>query len=379
LQVGRGKGSKRKIGEIENKEIFCYQNNILNNNDEKNIREIVERIIDSQARMDDIKTNPGFVIMIKKPENSKYKKVVQQVVSLNYAKKLLDENKAYYKGYKNCRGLIGATASVAWESKNDSTYELIAYRKEEKWGSKRLVDDNSTKKMDKKIQSTFDNFDYKNIHNRLTPNSPCPVLFGIRGENQEELIKAKSIIISEEIDSWLIFETNQGTDEHLQKTTINKIKPYQSVITEGIVVKKPFTIKGGHVLFTIKDSTGEIDCAAYEPTKNFREIIRELIIGDEVEVYGGVRKYPLTINLEKINIKSLEKQVEKVENPICPKCNKHMKSKGFNQGYKCIKCGTKSNKPKLREIKRIIKTGLHEVPVCARRHLSKPLKRIRVP
>lgn len=231
--------------------------------------------------------------------------------------------------------------------------------------------------MDKKFHSTFDNFDYKNDHNRIVPNSPCPILFGIRGDDEQDLIKAKSLIKSEPIDSWLIFETNQGTDDHLQKTTINKVQPYQSVIVKGTVLKKPHTIKGGHVFFSIEDSNGKIDCAAYEPTKNFREIARELKPGDRVEVYGGIRKEPVSINLEKINIKYLKKYKEKIENPICPKCKKHMKSIGFDQGYKCRRCGTKSDKPVLKEIKRNIKTGLYEVPVCARRHLSKPIKRIK--
>jgi tRNA(Ile2)-agmatinylcytidine synthase len=230
--------------------------------------------------------------------------------------------------------------------------------------------------MDRKYPSTFDNYDYKNKHNRIVPNSPCPILFGIRGPKEKDLIDAKSIIRSEEIDSWLIFITNQGTDDHLEKTGINKVQPYQSVIITGIIAKAPNTVKGGHVFFKIKDSNGKIDCAAYEPTKEFRDVIRELRLGDKVEVYGGIRNDPLTINLEKINIKYLKKQKEKIENPICPKCNKHMKSKGTNQGYKCSKCGSKSNKPIIKEVNRNIKTGLYEVPVCARRHLSKPIKRI---
>ena len=53
-----------------------------------------------------------------------------------------------------------------------------------------------------------------------------------------------------------------------------------------------------------------------------------------------------------------------------------MKSKGAGQGYKCIKCGNRSNHPRLKKKKRDIKTGFYEVPVCARRHLSKPLKRM---
>jgi tRNA(Ile2)-agmatinylcytidine synthase len=53
-----------------------------------------------------------------------------------------------------------------------------------------------------------------------------------------------------------------------------------------------------------------------------------------------------------------------------------MKSIGFNQGFKCKKCKIKSKKAILKEMKRDIKIGFYEVPVCARRHLSKPLKRI---
>ena len=53
-----------------------------------------------------------------------------------------------------------------------------------------------------------------------------------------------------------------------------------------------------------------------------------------------------------------------------------MKSKGKNQGFKCVNCGVKSNNPVYQEKKRSISTGFYEVPVCARRHLSKPLKRM---
>lgn len=348
----------------------------LENGDPKKIKEIVEEFIDKYARFDDKKTNPGFVILKGQPSFDIYEKSVKGIVTLEETEQLLDSLGAVYKGYKNKRGLIGATASIAWSPKHDKTYELIAYREKNRWGTKRQVNSSSVKKINESFSSTFDNFDYENDHNRLVPSSPCPVLYGIRGENIDDLIQASSVVKSEKVESWIIFETNQGTDEHLQRRNINKIAPYQSVITEGVVTKIPYTIEGGHVIFSIKDSTGEIDCAAYEPTKQFREIIRELIPGDKIEVYGGVREKPLTINLEKINTKHLEKQVEKVENPVCPKCGKHMKSKGTGQGYKCKKCGTKSEKPLVKERKRNIKIGFYEVPVCARRHLSKPLKRM---
>jgi tRNA(Ile2)-agmatinylcytidine synthase len=375
IQIGRGKGRKIKIGQIENTNLFCYNETASEYNDIEKIRNIVEETVDQCARLDDRNTNSGFVILRKKPSSVVYENAVKGIVALSEVENILNAKKAIFKGYKNRRGLIGATASISWKSSSNKSYELISYREEEKWGSKRFVDDYSTIKMDKSFPSTFDNYDYKNRHNRLVPSSPCPVLYGIRGDNDKDLIDAKSYIKSEKVDSWVIFESNQGSDDHLQYKKIKNIKPYDSVVVKGTVSKTPETIAGGHVIFSIKDSTDEIDCAAYEPTKQFRNIIRELLPGDIVEVYGGVREKPLTINLEKIKVKKLVKKIEKIENPVCPKCGKHMKSKGFNQGYKCVKCGEKSNKPLFKEVKRTLKFGFYEVPVCARRHLSKPLKR----
>jgi len=230
--------------------------------------------------------------------------------------------------------------------------------------------------MDKKTKHTFDNYDYENSHNRITPNSPCPILYGIRGDNDKELIDASLLVKSEPIESWLIFETNQATDDHLQRKTNGNVNSYESVIIKGFIIKNPFTIEGGHVFFTIKNGKNKIDCAAYEPTKQFRNIIRMLKIGDEVEIYGGVRNKPVTVNIEKIKINNLKSIEEKIENPVCPKCGKHMKSIGKNQGFKCRICKTRNDRPKLIKKQRKIKPGLYEVPVCARRHLSKPIKRM---
>ncbi len=375
FKIGKNKDKKLKIGEINNKDIF-YNNTFSEIEGNREILKVVEDTINQFSWFKDDNTNSGFVILKKQPDYKQYDKAVKDVLSIKEIKKFLQNKKAVFKGYKNCRGLIGATCSIAWNSNKDRTYELIAYRKKDKWGSKRFVDDNSVKKIDESFPSTFDNFDYLNNHNRLVPNSPCPILFGIRGDNVDDLVKAKKIVVSEDIDSWIIFESNQGTDDHLQRKKIIDVKSFESVILEAIVYKKPVTIQGGHVFFKIKDETGEIDCAAYEPTKEFRHVIRDLIVGDMIVVYGGVREKPLTVNLEKIFVKNLVENFVKIENPVCPKCGKHMKSKGKNQDFKCVKCNTKSDKPIMKKQERKIKTGLYEVPVCARRHLSKPLKRI---
>lgn len=378
FEVGNGKGKKTKIGEIKGKDILCYES-LSEDIHIEQVKNIVISVVDELARLDDENTNSGLVILGNKPEFDVYLKAVKRVVNLDETKKVLAEKNAFFKGYKNMRGLIGATASIAWDNREDWTFELIAYREKNNWGSKRFVDDKSTIDMSSSISSTFDNFDSKNKHNRLVPSSPCPVLYGIRGNNSRDLIKAKSMIKSEKIDCWIIFEGNQGTDDHLEEKNIKDVSVFDSVITKGKISKKPFTIEGGHVIFSIKDDAAAIDCATYEPTKQFREIIRDLTIGDIVEVYGGVRDEPLTINLEKIKILNLKEEFEKIENPICPSCGKHMKSVGTNQGYRCKKCGTKSDKPAIVERKRKLKPGFYEVPVCARRHLSKPLKRMNQP
>jgi tRNA(Ile2)-agmatinylcytidine synthase len=156
--------------------------------------------------------------------------------------------------------------------------------------------------------------------------------------------------------------------------------PYSSVIAKGIISKNPKVIPLRHVIFSIKDDTAEVDCAAYEPTGNLRKIARELLIGDKVEVYGAVheetKNKPLTINLEKIKILNLIENIQ-LENPLCSSCGRRLKSMGKKQGFRCEKCGSKYSELKKKEISipRTIKTGLYVTSIRSQRHLTKPLSR----
>lgn len=380
IHVGVGKGGKIQVGEKLDERLYSHQKNRSDEVNMDDLIDVVEETIEEQAFFSDEKTNPGFVVSKEKPSRELYWKGVKGLVELDEVKNLLKNMGAFYRGYKKERGLIGAAAALAW-TPDDRTYELITYRCKERWGTVRHVDEDSVKEMDGRFPSTFDNFDYRNHHNRIVPNSPCPVLYGIRGDDIESLLKAKDLVKSEKYFGWLIFETNQGTDDHLQKKKIGKVKPFESVIVEGEVIGKPRTLSGGHVVFKIKDEKGEVmDCAAYEPTKEFRNVIKQLEIGDLVEVYGGVRTEPFTINLEKINVKKTVEVKKKVENPICPRCGKHMKSIGREAGYRCIRCGLEVDEKQAKyvSVERELKLGFYEVPVCARRHLSKPLKRMEI-
>jgi tRNA(Ile2)-agmatinylcytidine synthase len=333
--------------------------------------------MEENAQFQDENTNPAFVIAGKKPPQWLYWRAVRGIVNLKDVKKILREQGAVFKGYKNARGLVGAASAISWRPK-DKTYEVIVYREKNKWGTKRRVNEKSVIEMDRAFSSTFNNYDYHNKEVVIAPNSPCPVLFGIRGNSPKDLPAAMSMIKSEKKDRWILFETNQGTDEHLLKKRINNISQYQSVITSGRVSASPKTIQGGHVIFNIANG-GSIDCAAYEPTKEFRNLVRKLLIGDEVTVYGGVRERPLTVNIEKLRILKLAEEYEKIENPMCPKCKKRMKSMGRHAGYRCPNCRTKEpeERVKKKKVKRDITKGIYEVPVCARRHLAKPLSRMK--
>ncbi|MEM1513911.1 MAG: tRNA(Ile)(2)-agmatinylcytidine synthase [Candidatus Thermoplasmatota archaeon] len=367
IQFGIGGGKRKQIGEIDEKKIYIYERKKEEANEEEIIM-AVDKIIREKSSEE---ANPAWVVSRKKFSRSLYRKAVKEIVSVEEVKKILMENGAKYRCYRGEIGLVGASSAISWKP-FDRTYELLTYT-----NGKKYLDKESVIKMDKLFPSTFNNYDYENDYIAIFPKAKSPVFFGIRGENPEELKEAMKILISSPFERWLIFETNQATDEHLQKKRIEEIKPYESVIVRGKVKKEPFYIEGGHIIFSISNG-GEIDCTAYEPTKNFRKLIEKLREGDEVVVYGGVREKPFTINIEKIEIKKVVEVYEKIENPFCENCKKHMKSIGKNKGYRCPKCGKRASEKDAKYIKiERPSPGLYEVPVVARRHLFKPLKRIK--
>lgn len=351
---------------------------------EKVIAHVVSRI-EEFARMECEKTNPG-VVFIPEKAYGKLKpilrnfleKAVKNVIEIEEAKSLILESGVPSKGFKNGRGLIGALAACGamlnfedW----DHTFEYLAYRKKEKWGTPREIKKESFFEADRKTYpDTWDTVDLKNRLIVCVPHSADPVLFGIRGKSPAIVTKAASLIMAEPVERFAIYRTNQGTDMHLLSAeSLAEIRDMHSYRLEGTVSAVPKTIYGGHVIFPVQDKEGNgIDCAAFEPTKNFRLLIRKLRPGDRVVLSGSVNSG--TLNIEKIEIKKLA-PLYREENPVCPTCGKHMKSSGQNQGFRCKKCGTQAASKVLCEIKRNLTTGLYEVPPCARRHLAKPLVR----
>lgn len=368
LKFGKGKGSRFLVGTIKGKKIYAYSSSkgvCINSGLIDSVKELVEKY----AIFKDPNTNPGIVISSKKISEKIYWGAVRSILNIEDVEKELSDT--IYQKYKNGRGIIGASAAIAWRAKH-KTYELITYLNEKQWFNFRAINPEEVIELDKKLMHTFNNYDYKNKHISIKPNSKTPVLYGVRGTEPRELLKSLKIITAE-FESFLIFETNQGTDDHIVPKKIADVKEYESVMFTGSVVSLPKIIKGGHELFDLADDTGTITCAAYEPTKEFREIVKNLVIGDELKVFGGKRKVQNTINIEKIEILKLRK-IERNVPPVCSVCHKKMESIGKDKGYRCKKCRTKSFDYEKIEISRPLKLSYYEVPVIARRHLSKPIK-----
>jgi len=358
---------------------------LVNENLIEEIKRTVIQEVEKWFMIEDEKTNPGIAFLrgkIPTPLKCFAKKVIRDIVEIEEAERIAKMLNVEIIGYKERRGIIGALAAVGETLDGDYTYELLAYRKRENWGTPRRVDPQSVMLMDREtFPLTFNNVDYETGRILITPHGPDPVLFGIRGENPRVLIEAlKYIKTGEPIACWVIFRTNQGTDDHLiVYRKISELRPYLPCKIKAIVDSKPEVIEGGHVIVRLRDETGAIDAAAYEPTGDFRKIIQKLEPGDEIIAYGGVRPLngsKFTVNLEKIEIVKLARKFIS-RNPKCPKCGKRMKSLGRSGGYRCKKCGLKlvDAEKEVEEIKRDLKDGLYIPPPRAHRHLTKPYQR----
>jgi tRNA(Ile2)-agmatinylcytidine synthase len=333
---------------------------------------IASALVEELADFSCENTNPGLVVVEKRPEPAFYEKAVKDFCEIDDALKILDEVGARYRGWKNRRGLIGATAAVSSRF-DDWTSEILVYREPGRFGTPREVDRASLFAAEAAtFPHTWDTVDRVNDVVVCVPHTPDPVLFGIRGESPRQVMAARKLVVSEQPGLEQIWVTNQGTDAHLIDGTIGALREGLSYRVSGVVEGAPETGTGGHVSFRIRDDDHTVRCMAYEPTKNFRQIVRQLVAGDEVIACGSYKKG--SINLEKMHVVSLAK-TGSIRPPVCTACNKRMTSDGKAKGWKCKKCGARADEPDVQKIPRTLKPGWYEVPPTARRHLAKPLCR----
>jgi tRNA(Ile2)-agmatinylcytidine synthase len=305
------------------------------------------------------------------------------VLTRKKAEEIARKYNIQYFTYGNGQGLVGSLAAIGCLLHEDHTFEAIAYRRFENCGTTRKVDvSNVIKYSNQTFPNTFNNYDpcYKRI--LITPHGPDPIFCGIRGEEPEIVVSSLGGLDQvENLDGYMVFRSNQGTNMHLRNEwKLSDIRAYLSGYVRCTVNTKPSVMEGGHVIFTVKDSTAiELPAAVYAPT-DMTSVASQLEIGDSIEIGVGVKettfRYPKTLNVEYLSILMLV-QVHQTHNPFCVFCNKRMKSEGRKKGFQCHKCGHKDNKIEKIDVpkNRNINLGLYVPTQKSQRHLTKPMHR----
>ncbi|MHB8566124.1 MAG: TiaS agmantine-binding domain-containing protein [Nitrososphaerales archaeon] len=349
---------------------------------EEQIFKLCERFLREHSTSD--RANSGLVLYsgTKIPEDMRdfSRRALSAVLSVKEAKALAAKHELKILGLRSEQGLVGALAGIGNTLLGDYTFELIAYRKNV--SLPRMIDREKIIKMDAESPQTFSNLDRENGRIMIMPHGPDPVLCGIRGESPPAVKSAFELLGPlKNCRGWMIFRSNQGTGEHLREMIrLWNPKAYSSGMVRAEVSSRPRVEQGGHVFLGVRNEEGEIECAFYEPTGPFRKIAQSLLVGDILELAGGIRKstskHSKVLNVESITVISKAKNV-RYDNPHCPECGKRMSSLGRGQGYSC-KCGFKSKSLQKKEIeieRKVEARKLYLPPVRAHRHLTKPLQR----
>ena len=352
---------------------------------EKEVKEGVRTLVENDSHIGH-GANPGLVFYSDKkvPEEIREFAVgaLHEVLSRKRAMEIAKNHGVDVYALGNGQGVVGALSAIGTSLDEDHTLEIIAYRKQENCGKLREISKESVVEMaEQTYPNTYNNYDYKHERVLITPHGPDPIFCGIRGEDQDTLLQAFLMLkIPEELEGYMIFRTNHGTNAHLtNEFDLSKLKTYTSGYVEGIVDSAPYAIEGGHAFFTVKNDQGLALCAVYEPT-GLSQLAQKLSNDDLIEIGGGVRKatskHPKVINVEYIRILKVAREFEYV-NPLCKNCGKRLKSDGKGKGYKCEVCGLKERTAQkvAVELVRDIKEGLYVPVPKAHRHLTKPLQR----
>jgi tRNA(Ile2)-agmatinylcytidine synthase len=259
-----------------------------------------------------------------------YLEALSGLVSPHRVRRLVKEAGARSAELGNGMGLVGAASSLGFSTRFDHTFELIAYRRKEFWGTRRWIDDSSVRDMDSKtFPHTFNNYDYQKRKVLLSPHGPDPVFAGVRGDSPRAAVLAfRMLRYDEPLQGHMIYVSNQHTDAHLQRELEWKV--YSSGWVDG-VVEDVEVGSGGHVYVSLETGGKERIAAAYEPTGDLRRVAKRLLPGDRIRAFGGVRRattlHPTVLNMEKFELLSLGERRTTIRHGTyisSPRANRHL-------------------------------------------------------
>ena len=371
-RFGRGRGARRRLGEVAGRPLWSFAAGgpISRAREDKFIDRAWERVLRS-SRRGEPRTDPALVAVRRQLPAAMYYRAVREIVPIASARRQLAAAGAVVRAEGSGRGLVGASAAIAWPARR-ATWELIAYRPISREGRRRRVSAASVERAAHDHPGLFLCTDPRTRRLLVTPHTPCPILYGLRGTDPQSPLGARPQVRSEDVDRWLLFRTNQGSGDHLVPRTARELGPYQSARVTGRVTGPSRTLRGGHVQVRVADPEGApLEAIAFEPTKTLPHVVQGLAIGDRVELWGSRGKGPV-LKIEGIRVLSLAPRRAAGRPPACPDCQRSTRSLGTARGYRCPACRRRFPPESVVLAARpaAVARGVYHPTPSARRHLA---------
>ena len=315
-----------------------------------------------------------------------YKKAVRCVVAVVEVINVLTsmEDKillAYYP--MGPRGLIGALSALGNLLTSDYTYELLIYRKlsERRRERFRHIDTKILEILSER-EDTFANVDHETQKILITPAGPDPVIAGIRGDTLTGILSTfRKLEKYINYEGWMIFVTNQGTNENFLHPRDIDIDYYTQVLLETRLTNM-IHHKGGHISIEALHNHHKFLINFYQESGRMRWVIKKLAYKTKIYIGGGIKpnrkpgEADKVINPQIVYMPGTPIDIIIKARPICPSCKVTLKSGGKGNTYKCKKCGYSITGIEPSINKSMVLPTLLLPPYRSILHISKPLKRI---
>lgn len=264
-----------------------------------------------------------------------------------------------------CWGAVGASAAMAWQPTEDSTWELISWRDDSMIGKQRIVSSEVVSLMEREHSETFMNRDPTADRGLIAPRTPCPVLYGIRGATEASVEAAHLWLQSrsdvEHSPRWAAHRTNQLSDDHVRGVSL------------GTVITPPLETKGAHSHIAAYCGGLRADLVAFSEGGPVNRLLRRLLPGDRI-AWVGLTAPDGSVHLERLALVDCVPRV--VARPIC--CGRTMRSAGAGQTLRCQFCRREAERTWVSrgiDLRALDLIGNWSEPHPSnRRHLAKPLE-----
>ncbi len=372
-RFGHGRGRRRRVGEVGGRGIWGYEaGGPLSSQESGSFRAAAWERVLANASVGEPGTDPAMVVSSHRLPGTLYWRAVREVVPVDAVRQALDLAGAWWRTHGSERGLVGAAAAIAWPGRR-ATWELTTYRRPERQGTPRQVDRASVRRAAARWPSLFLCEDRRTRRLLVAPHTACPVLYGLRADRPAGLSRALRVVRSEPVDRWMRFCTNQASGDHLVvRSGASLLGPYESGRLRVTVRAPPRDLPGGHVALSTRAADGsDLACLAFEPTKTLPRVVRALVPGDRLLVWGSRGADP-TFRLEGLRLLRLAPRRGPPRAPACDRCGRPTRSLGRSRGYRCPGCHHRLPPEKAVRPRRVAPLSVkeyHPTP-SARRHLA---------